>query len=113
VIVCSCAVISDRDIDRAVIEIMSMGSSLLPTPGVVFRHLSKKMNCCGCAPVAVAAIYAAMDRLATDTRICPFALADARKQLIRIEHRSAIRQARVDAEHARRLRSAAADSDAA
>ena len=42
------------------------------TPGVVFRHLNKKMNCCTCAPVAVTAIYAAMDKLAKDTRVCPF-----------------------------------------
>lgn len=86
-IVCSCAVISDRDIERAVIEIMSSGPSLLPTPGVVFRHLNKKMNCCTCAPVAVAAIYSAMDRLGDDTRVCPYALAEARAKLIRLEER--------------------------
>ena len=97
-IICSCAVISERDIDRAVFEIMSTSSALLPTPGVVFRHLNKKMNCCTCAPVAVSAIYAAMDRLAVDTRVCPFILADARAKLIRIEERRAARQARLDAE---------------
>jgi hypothetical protein len=97
VIICSCAVISDRDIDSAVIEIMSVGSALLPTPGVVFRHLNKKMNCCSCAPVAVTAIYAAMDRLAADTRVCPYALADARAKLIRIEERRAGRQRRIEA----------------
>lgn len=96
VIICSCAVISERDIDRAVIEIMSAGTALIPTPGVVFRHLNKKMNCCTCAPVAVTAIYAAMDRLAADTRVCPFALADARAKLIRIEERRATRQRRID-----------------
>ena len=77
-IICSCAVISDRDIELAVAEIMSSGPGLLPTPGVVFRHLKKKMNCCSCAPVAVSAIYAAMERLAKDTRISPYALAEAR-----------------------------------
>lgn len=95
-IICSCAVISERDIDYAVIEIMSSGTALLPTPGVVFRHLNKKMNCCTCAPVAVSAIYNAMDRLAADTRVCPFALADARAKLIRIEERRAIRQRRIE-----------------
>lgn len=97
-IICSCAVISERDIERAVIEIMSEGTALLPTPGVVFRHLNKRMNCCTCAPVAVSAIYNAMDRLAADTRVCPFALADARAKLTRIEERRASRQARIDAE---------------
>lgn len=95
-IICSCAVISERDIDCAVVEIMSAGTALIPTPGVVFRHLNKKMNCCTCAPVAVSAIYRAMDRLAADTRVCPYALADARAKLIRIEERRAIRQRRID-----------------
>src|SRR5260221_696223 len=35
---------------------MSTGPGLLPTPGVVFRHLNKKMNCCRCAPVTGAAM---------------------------------------------------------
>ena len=96
-IVCSCAVISDRDIERAVIEIMSQGPAVLPTPGVVFRHLSKKMNCCTCAPVAVSAIYKAMDRLQDDTRVCPYALAEARARLVRIEERRARREVQFSA----------------
>ena len=96
-IVCQCAVISDRDIELAVSEIMSSGPGLLPTPGVVFRHLSKKMNCCTCAPVAVTVIYAAMDKLAKDTRVCPFALAEARAKLVRIEERREERQRRIAA----------------
>ena len=106
-IICSCAVISERDIEGAVIEIMSAPSALLPTPGVVFRHLNKRMNCCTCAPVAVAAIYAAMDRLAASTRVCPFALADARAKLIRIEERRATRQQRIDAAHSQKMYAAA------
>lgn len=103
-IVCSCAVISDRDIDVAVSEIMSTGPGILPTPGVVFRHLNKKMNCCTCAPVTVAAIYAAMDRLAKTTRVCPYVLAEARAKLIRIEERRQQRQQRINAEMAKRAR---------
>jgi len=97
VIVCSCAVISDRDIEVAVSEIMSSAPGLLPTPGVVFRHLNKKMNCCTCAPVAVAAIYDAMDKLAEDTRVCPFALAEARAKLVRLEERREQRRRLIDA----------------
>jgi hypothetical protein len=96
VIVCSCAVISDRDIELAVSEIMSASPGLLPTPGVVFRHLNKKMACCTCAPVTVAAIYSAMDRLAQTTRVCPFVLAEARAKLIRIEERRERRQRRLN-----------------
>jgi hypothetical protein len=101
-IVCSCAVITDREIDIPVSEIMSTGPGLLPTPGVVFRHLDKKMNCCRCAPVTVSAIYAAMDRLERTTRVCPFALAEARARLIRIEERRERRQRRIDAEQIQR-----------
>ena len=106
-IVCSCAVVSSRDIENAVIEIMSRKLAPLPTPGVVFRHLNKKMNCCSCAPVTVSAIYAVMDRLESDTRICPFALAEARSKLIRIEERRSQRQHRTEAARfARRQRQA-------
>lgn len=101
-IVCSCAAISDRDIDSAVTDLMSTGPGILPTPGVVFRHLNKKMNCCSCAPVTVGAIYAAMDRLEQSTRVCPFALADARAKLVRIEERRERRQRRIDGLGARR-----------
>lgn len=106
-IICSCAVISDRDIELAVSEIMSSDPGLLPTPGVVFRHLNKKMNCCRCAPVAVGTIYAAMDRLAQSTRVCPFALAEARAKLILIEERRERRQRRLDDAYASRRLSTA------
>jgi hypothetical protein len=79
--------ISDRDIDKAVVEIMSAPCALLPTPGVVFRHLKAKMNCCSCAPLTVALIYEAMTRLESDTRVCPFALAEARRKLAAAENR--------------------------
>ena len=108
-IVCSCAVISDRDIEVAVYDLMSSGPGILPTPGVVFRHLNKKMNCCRCAPLTVSAIYAAMDQLARSTQVCPFALAEARAKLIRIEERRERRQRRIDDIRAnRRSRSAGA-----
>lgn len=94
-IVCSCAVVSTRDIDRAVAEIMSSGPGLIPTPGVVFRHLKKRMICCGCAPVTVNAIYEAMDRLEAGTHVSPFDLATARSKLIRIEERRAVRDRRL------------------
>ncbi len=86
-IVCSCAVISDRDIDRAVIEIMSSPPALLPTPGIVFRHLQKRMNCCRCAALTVSVIYSSMDRLEKDTRVCPYALAEARRKLAILDER--------------------------
>jgi hypothetical protein len=97
VIICSCAIVSHRDIEIAVSAIMSSEPGMLPTPGVVFRYLNKKMHCCSCAPLSVSAIYNAMDRLALDTRICPFALAEARAKLVRIEVRKERRQRRAEA----------------
>ncbi len=92
---------------------MSAGTALLPTPGVVFRHLNKKMNCCTCAPVAVAAIYTAMDRLAAETRVCPFVLAEARAKIARLEERRERRQRHIDAVYASRRSSSARKSEAA
>ncbi len=91
-IICSCAIVTDRDIDRAVAEIMGTTPAMLPTPGVVFRHLNKRMNCCTCAPLTVATIYQAMQRLEADTRICPYSLAEARRKLTTLEERRLRRQ---------------------
>lgn len=85
-IVCSCSVVTERDIDLAVFEILTSSTPLIPTPGVVFRQLNKKMNCCGCAPVAVSMIYEAMDRL-SGKNIAPFTIAMAKEKLARIKQR--------------------------
>lgn len=83
-IVCSCAVITDHDIELAVLDIMSQPNAPLPTPGVVYRYLEKRMNCCGCAPLAVETIYAKMDALVAKGLICPCACASAQDRLGRI-----------------------------
>ena len=83
-IICSCSRISDHDIELAVLDIMSQPNAPLPTPGVVFRHLEKKMNCCGCAPLAVETIYEKMDALAAKGLICPCACETAQDKLNRM-----------------------------
>ena len=82
-IVCSCAVITDKDIEEALVEIMSLPDAPLPTPGVVYQHLSKKMVCCGCAPLAVSTIYEKIDQLAERGVICPYAGACAQGRLLK------------------------------
>ena len=62
-IVCSCTEISDRDIERALLEILCAPDAPIPTPGIVYRHLAKRMNCCSCAPLAVETIYNKVDAL--------------------------------------------------
>ena len=41
-IICSCAVISDHDIEMAVLDIMSGPDAPIPTPGVVYRQTRKE-----------------------------------------------------------------------
>ncbi len=92
-IVCSCNVITDRDIELAVLDIMSRPNAPLPTPGIVYRYLEKRMNCCGCSPVAVETIYAKMDDLAAKGLICPCACASAQDKLARFVRQMPKRQA--------------------
>ncbi|MCL4768522.1 MAG: hypothetical protein KJZ80_20080 [Hyphomicrobiaceae bacterium] len=87
VIICSCAVISDRDVEQALIEILSRPGAPLPTPGVVYRHMSKSMACCGCAPLAVSTIYALVEKLEREGRVCPDACATAKSKLIRLDRK--------------------------
>jgi hypothetical protein len=82
-IVCSCQVISDADIEQALVEILSLPDAPLPTPGVVYRHLSKKMVCCGCSALAVSTIYDKIDRLAERGLVCPYACACAQGRLLK------------------------------
>lgn len=82
-IVCSCAAISDADIEQALVEILSLPSAPLPTPGVVYRHLQKRMVCCGCSPLAVSTIYQKIDELAEKGVVCPYACACAQGRLLK------------------------------
>lgn len=93
-LVCSCAVISDLDIELAVLEIMSQPNAPLPTPGVVWRHMSKKLNCCGCVPLAVSTIYEKMEILQNKGLICPCACAEALERLVRLDKLSKSKQRR-------------------
>jgi hypothetical protein len=70
-IVCSCTVITDAHIETALLEILNEPNAPIPTPGVVFRHLSKKMNCCGCAPLLVSTIYAIVKSLSAKSGFVP------------------------------------------
>ena len=81
-IVCSCLVISDAEIEQALVEILSRPEAPLPTPGVVYRHLEKKMVCCGCAPLAVSTIYQKIDELAQKGLVCPYACAAAKGRIL-------------------------------
>jgi hypothetical protein len=80
-IVCSCNVVTDRDIEEALLEILNRPDAPIPTPGIVYRHLRKRMHCCGCAPVAVDAIYRQVEVLEAKGMISPYVCARARIHL--------------------------------
>jgi hypothetical protein len=83
-IICSCTVITEAHIETALVEILNAPDAPLPTPGLVFRHLAKKMNCCGCAPLVVTRIYEMVQKLEAEGRICPYAGASAKGRLERL-----------------------------
>lgn len=86
-IVCSCTVISDHDIEAALLEILSQPNAPIPTPGVVYRHLQKRMNCCGCAPLAVETIYNKVDELEKKGLIPSYVCATTRNKLLEFSAR--------------------------
>lgn len=87
-IVCSCTVITDLHIEAALLEILNRPEAPIPTPGVIFRHLSKRMKCCGCAPLVVTRIYEIMLALERDGRICPYRTRTAKVGLERLRVQS-------------------------
>lgn len=107
VIVCQCTVITDRDIETAVIDIVSRPKAPLPTPGLVFRHLSKRMHCCTCAPLTIRVIYDTIERLAATGRVCPFASVEFCAKLIKLE----TRRRQIDQARAAAIAARAASSD--
>ena len=90
-IVCSCTMISDSDIEDALVEILNQPNAPIPTPGVVYRHLSQRMNCCSCAPLAVETIYNKVNELETKGLISPYVCATACSKLIEFTSRRASR----------------------
>jgi hypothetical protein len=87
-IVCSCTIVSDHDIELALLDLLNQPEAQIPTPGLVFRHLSQKMSCCGCAPLAVETIYAKVEELERKGLVCPYRSLSARESLMRIQLRS-------------------------
>ena len=81
-IVCSCTEISDRDIESALLEILRAPDAPIPTPGIVYRHLAKRMNCCSCAPLAVDTIYNKVEELEKKGLISPTICATTRSKLL-------------------------------
>jgi hypothetical protein len=87
-IVCSCAVVSDHDIELALLDLLNRPEAPIPTPGLIYRHLEKRMSCCCCAPVAVETIYAKLEELERKGLVCPYRSLSTRERLMRLSLRS-------------------------
>lgn len=83
-IVCSCQQVSDFDIELALLDILNQPEAPIPTPGVVYRYMQKRMQCCGCAPLAVEVIYAKLEDLEARGLVCPYRSLSTRERLMRL-----------------------------
>jgi bacterioferritin-associated ferredoxin len=84
-IVCSCQQVSDFDIELALLDILNQPEAPIPTPGVVYRYMQRRMQCCGCAPLAVDVIYAKLEDLEARGLVCPYRSLSTRERLQRIK----------------------------
>ncbi|WP_295557038.1 hypothetical protein [uncultured Hyphomicrobium sp.] len=84
-IVCSCQQVSDFDIELALLDILNEPEAPIPTPGVVYRYMQKRMQCCGCAPLAVDVIYAKLEDLEARGLVCPYRSFSTRERLLRLQ----------------------------
>lgn len=80
-IICSCNVITDGDIDGVLVDLLNRQDAPVPTPGIVYRELQKRMNCCGCAPLAVSFIYERLQSLEQQGKVCRYRCANVRDKL--------------------------------
>ena len=49
-IVCSCNIISKKDIEEVIVDFLNVDQWQLITPGKVYQAMSARGKCCGCFP---------------------------------------------------------------
>ncbi len=59
-IVCSCSVITDKDVAEAVSALRTADPFVVLTPGLIYRHLGKRPSCGDCLPL-IAKLMVAYD----------------------------------------------------
>lgn len=52
-IVCSCNLITDREIERVIETLLRDDPYAVLTPGLIYHRLGKRGRCCGCFPQVV------------------------------------------------------------
>jgi bacterioferritin-associated ferredoxin len=61
-IVCSCTVVTDREIEAAVASILAEDPRAVVTPGRLARRLDRRLVCHGCLPLVAATLATALER---------------------------------------------------
>ncbi|MBO9420421.1 MULTISPECIES: (2Fe-2S)-binding protein [Stappiaceae] len=56
-LICSCNVLSDKQLREAAAEMRDDPNGKIPTPGSVFRHLGCRPRCGGCFPSVIDIIH--------------------------------------------------------
>jgi bacterioferritin-associated ferredoxin len=59
-IVCSCSMITSKDVAEAVMALRTADPLVVLTPGLIYRYLGKRPSCGGCMPL-IAKLMVAYD----------------------------------------------------
>ena len=65
-IICSCNIISSREIEDVVLELLNEDPWRLIVPGVVYKTMEKRGKCCGCFPGVVELIVKTTEKFHQD-----------------------------------------------
>jgi bacterioferritin-associated ferredoxin len=65
-IVCSCTIITSKDIAEAVSALRTKDPFVVLTPGLIYRQLGKRPSCGGCLPL-ISHLMVAYDEEGPDT----------------------------------------------
>ncbi|MHA7774903.1 (2Fe-2S)-binding protein [Roseibium sp. M-1] len=70
-IICSCNVLSDKQLREAAEEMRADPNGKVPTPGAVFRHLGCRPRCGGCFPSVIDIIHQKSSEDGAQTETAP------------------------------------------
>ena len=84
-IVCSCNIITRREIEAVIEEILAEDAYAVLTPGLLYHRLGRRGRCCGCFPLVSEILVEhgtrVRARLERGERATPNAEAEARRRL--------------------------------
>lgn len=85
-IVCSCNVISDKEIEDVVTSILDEDQWQLVVPGQVYKIMEKRGHCCGCLPNVLDIIIFVTEKYHRQHNF------DAKESVIMLERARALKQ---------------------